>query len=291
LKLLVGLMWLLHWLPLPVLGRFGKLVGSVLFASLRTRRRIALINLRLCMPELSEAARVDLARRHFQAYSRSVWERAILWWAPAARLRRLIQVDAPGVPLAQIAAGPTILLCPHFVCLDVAGAAVMLESSLCSIYVPQKNSAFDAVLRRGRSRFRPVQLFSRKEGIKPIIRAMRDGLPYFMLPDMDFGDKDAPFVPFFGVPAATLTAPGRIASATGAAVIPVVATFLPDYAGWRVRFYPAWDDYPGDDLAASARRMNAFIEDRVREAPAEYFWTHKRFKTRPAGEDSPYSKS
>jgi len=289
-KLLLGLMWLLHWLPLPVLGRFGAAVGSLLFLLLRSRRHIALTNLRLAMPELSEAERVVLARRHFQSYSRSVWERAILWWAPEARLRRLIQVE-PGVPLAQIQAGPTILLCPHFVCLDVAGVAVMLETSLCSIYVQQKNAAFDEVLRRGRSRFRPVQLFSRKEGVKPIIRAMREHLPYFMLPDMDFGDKDAQFVPFFGVQAATLTAPGRIAAATGAAVIPVVATFLPNYAGWKVRFYPAWENFPGDDMVESARRMNAFIEERVREAPAEYFWTHKRFKTRPEGEPSVYAKS
>jgi KDO2-lipid IV(A) lauroyltransferase len=287
-RLLLILMWLLHWLPLPLLGRFGEAVGAILFTVLRKRRHIALTNLRMCMPELSEGERVTLARRHFQAYSRSVWERAILWWASPARLRRLIQVE-PGVPLATIAAGPTILLCPHFVCLDVAGVAVMLESSLCSIYVQQKNSAFDAVLRQGRSRFRPVQLFSRKEGVKPIIRAMREGLPYFMLPDMDFGDKDAQFVPFFGIPAATLTAPGRIAAATGAQVVPVVATFLPAYRGWQVRFYPAWDNYPGEDMVAAARRMNAFIEDRVAEAPAEYFWTHKRFKTRPQGEASLYA--
>ena len=287
-RVLLGLMWLLHWLPLPLLGRFGDFVGSLLFVVLGKRRRIALANLRACMPELTEQERVRLARAHFQAYSRSVWERAILWWASPARLRRLIQVE-PGVPLEQIAAGPTILLCPHFVSLDVAGVAVMLESSLCSIYVAQKNEAFDTVLRQGRSRFRPVQLFSRKEGVKPIIRAMRDGLPYFMLPDMDFGDKDAAFVPFFGIPAATLTAPGRIAAATGAAVIPVVATFLPNYAGWRVKFYPAWENYPGEDMVDSARRMNAFIEARVREAPAEYFWTHKRFKTRPEGEASLYT--
>ena len=288
-RFLLGLMWLLHWLPLPLLGRFGSGIGSLLFLLLKKRRHIALTNLRLCMPELSEQQRVALARQHFQSYSRSVWERAILWWASEARLRRLIRVE-PGVPLAQLQAGPVILLCPHFVSLDVAGVAVMLESSLCSMYVAQKNKVFDAVLRRGRSRFRPVQLVSRKEGIKPIIRAMREHLPYFMLPDMDFGAKDAEFVPFFGIPAATLTAPGRIAATTGAAVIPVVATFLPGYAGWKVTFYPAWENFPGDDMAAAARRMNAFIEERVREAPAEYFWTHKRFKTRPEGEPSPYSR-
>lgn len=293
-RLLLGLMWLLHWLPLPVLGRFGTAVGSALFLLLKKRRHIALTNLRLCMPELTEQARVTLARQHFQSYSRSVWERAILWWAPEARLRRLITLETP-MPLAQwqheLQQRPTILLCPHFVCLDVAGVAVMFESSLCSIYVAQKNKVFDDVLRRGRSRFRPVQLFSRKEGVKPIMRAMRDKLPYFMLPDMDFGAKDAQFVPFFGIPAATLTAPGRIAAATGAVVVPVIATFLPNYGGWRVKFYPAWEDYPGPDMAAAARRMNAFIEERVREAPAEYFWTHKRFKTRPDGEPSPYQVS
>jgi len=289
-RFLLGLMWRLPWLPLPVLGRFGTAVGSLLFMVLGKRRRIALINLRLAMPELSEAERVRLARQHFQSYSRSVWERAILWWAPEARLRRLIRIE-PRVPLDQIQSGPTILLCPHFVCLDVAGVAVMLETTLCSIYVAQKNKAFDEILRKGRSRFRPVQLFSRKEGVKPIIRAMREKLPYFMLPDMDFGAKDAEFVPFFGIPAATLTAPGRIASATGAAVIPVVATFLPNYQGWKVTFYPAWDNYPGEDMVAAARRMNAFIEERVREAPAEYFWTHKRYKTRPEGEPSFYAKA
>ena len=289
-RLLLVLMWLLHWLPLPLLGRLGTGVGSLLYVVMKPRRHITQTNLRLSMPELDEGERNTLARSHFQYYARSVLERGVLWWGSTARLKRLIQVE-PGVPLDQIASGPTILLCPHFVCLDVAGVAVMLESSLCSIYTAQRDPVFDGALRRGRTRFRPIELVSRAAGIKPIIRAMRRGLPYFMLPDLDFGARDALFVPFFGVPAATLTAPARIAAATGAKVIPVVATFLPGYRGWKVRFFPAWDDYPGDDLAVSARRMNAFIEDRVREAPGEYFWAHKRFKTRPPSVPDVYDAS
>ncbi|SFL73859.1 lipid A biosynthesis acyltransferase [Rugamonas rubra] len=289
-KLMLGLMWLLHWLPLPLLGRFGDLVGAILFALLRARRHIALTNLRLCLPELDEAARVRLARQHFQAYSRSVWERGVLWWASEARLRRLITVEPGEVPVAAMTEKPTILLCPHFVCLDVAGVAIAMQASASSMYVQQKNAAFDKVLRRGRSRFKPVRLFTRQDGIKPILRALRDKLPYFMLPDMDFGEKDAAFVPFFGVEAATLTATARIAASTGAQVMPVIATFLPNYRGWRVKFYPVWDNYPGEDMVAATRRMNEFIEERVREAPAEYFWTHKRFKTRPAGQSSLYAK-
>jgi KDO2-lipid IV(A) lauroyltransferase len=159
------------------------------------------------------------------------------------------------------------------------------------MYVQQKNATFDKVLRAGRARFKPVKLFTRQDGIKPILRALRDKLPYFMLPDMDFGEKDAEFVPFFGIQAATLTATARIAATTGAQVMPVIATFLPDYRGYRVKFYPVWDNYPGPDMVAATRRMNEFIEERVREAPSEYFWTHKRFKTRPNGEPSLYKRS
>ncbi|TYQ12145.1 UNVERIFIED_ORG: KDO2-lipid IV(A) lauroyltransferase [Zoogloea ramigera] len=289
-KLVLGLMWLLHWLPLPVLGRFGKFTGSLLFILLRARREITLTNLRLCMPELTEAERVTLARQHFQAYARSIWERGILWWASEARLNRLITVEPGPVPVAEMTAKPTILLCPHFVCLDVAGASIAMVASASSMYVTQKNAAFDQVLRAGRARFKPVKLFTRQDGIKPILRALRDKLPYFMLPDMDFGEKDAEFVPFFGIDAATLTATARIAATTGAQVMPVIATFLPNYQGWRVKFYPVWDNYPGPDMVAATRRMNEFIEERVREAPAEYFWTHKRFKTRPNGEPSLYPR-
>lgn len=281
-RLLLGVIWLLHWLPLPILGRLGEVLGSLLYWAIPKRRRIALTNLALCLPHLTEEERRSLARRHFQMYSRSILERGILWWAPESRLRKLIHIE-PKLPVEEIQSGPTILLCPHFVCLDVAGAAVAMDVSASSVYMEQRNKVADAALRRGRSRFKPVKLLSRAEGIKPILRSMREGLPYFMLPDLDFGLKDAEFVPFFGVPAATLTAPARIAAATGAKVIPVIATFLPDYRGWKVKFYPPVPDYPGPDLLAATRRMNAFIEDRVRDTPAEYLWTHKRFKTRPPG--------
>ena len=171
------------------------------------------------------------------------------------------------------------------------GGAVLLESPLCSIYTRQRNPVFDEALRKGRSRFSPIQLFARGDGVKPIIRALRQHIPFFMLPDMDFGARDAAFVPFFGHLAATLTAPARIAASTQAQVVPVVARFLPSYRGWQVEFYPAWENYPGDDIIAATRHMNAFIEQRILEAPEEYFWSHKRFKTRPPGMPSLYQRA
>jgi KDO2-lipid IV(A) lauroyltransferase len=286
-KLVLVFMWLLHWLPLSILGRLGEALGSLLFKLIKSRRHITLTNLRLCLPQLSEEERIAIAKRHFQVYVRSVLERSILWWASERRLRKLIHVE-PSVPMDLITAGPTILLCPHFVSLDVAGIALSLESPVCSIYTEQRNKVFDEALRKGRLRFNKIKLFSRAEGIKPIIRAMREPTPFFMLPDMDFGPKDAEFVPFFGIKAATLTAAPRIAAATKAKVIPVIATILPNYQGWKVSFHPPWENYPGDDMVEATRFMNSFIEKEIMKAPAEYFWAHRRFKTRPEGEASVY---
>ncbi len=289
-RLLLALMWLLHWLPLPILGRIGKAVGSLLFVFMRKRRHITLTNLQLCLPHLSRTERLHLARSHFQYFARSVLERSILWWAPPARLSRLIQVVSP-VPIQDMMNRPTIFLCPHFVCLEVAGVAITMQAPACSIYTKQRNKIFDAALRKGRLRFTPDEnnLLSREAGVKPIIRAMKSGRAFLMLPDMDFGVRDSIFTPFFGIPAATLTSPARLTTATDGQIIPVVTRFLPAYQGWQVIFYPPWENYPGTDINAATRRMNAFIEERVLESPAEYFWSHKRFKTRPEGEKNVYA--
>lgn len=289
-RLLLALMWCLHWLPLPILGRIGVGIGSLLFVFMRKRRHITLTNLQLCMPQLTPAERLQLARSHFQYFARSVLERSILWWASPARLTRLIQVVSQ-VPIQQMMNRPTIFLCPHFVCLEVAGVAITMRAPACSIYTKQRNKIFDAALRKGRLRFTPDEknLLSREAGVKPIIRAMKSGRAFLMLPDMDFGVRDSIFTPFFGIPAATLTSPARLVAATDGQIIPVVTRFLPDYQGWQVIFYPSWENYPSSDINAATLRMNAFIEERVLESPAEYFWSHKRFKTRPDGERNFYT--
>jgi KDO2-lipid IV(A) lauroyltransferase len=132
------------------------------------------------------------------------------------------------------------------------------------------------------------ELFSRHHGVRSVVKAIRRGLPFYYLPDMDFGARDSIFVPFFGVPAATVTGLSRIARMAGAVVVPVVTRQLPGAGGYRVRFFPAWRDFPSGDLERDARRMNDFIEERVLEMPEQYFWLHKRFKTRPAGEAKYY---
>ncbi|HMO44547.1 MAG TPA: lipid A biosynthesis acyltransferase [Rubrivivax sp.] len=289
-RALLALLWLLHWLPLGVQAALGGALGRVFYTLARTRRRVAARNVMLCLPELSALQRRELLRRHFRWLGRSAVERALLWYASPARLKRLIHVEGD-VKLAERSRRPVMWLVPHFLALDVAGVATQLFQSrpVVSIYQAQSHPVFDAAMRRGRSRFGRGALFARQDTVRPLLRAIRAGHAFFNLPDMDFGMKDAAFVPFFGVPAATLLAPSRMARALDMVVQPVVAQMLPGGRGWRVHFLPPWRDWPTGDPLADARRMNEWIEAMVRTDPAQYLWVHRRFKSRPEGEVDRYA--
>ena len=285
----LGVLWLLHWLPLRLQAWIGSALGTLLYALAAQRRRIATRNIELCLPELDAPARAQLVRRHFRWLGRSLLERGVLWYAPRERIQRAIEVEGD-VHLAERAPGPVMWLVPHFMALEVAAAAVQLFQTRrgATVYQAQSNAVFDAAVRQGRQRFGGSELFTRQDSAKPLIRAIREqGLGFFNLPDMDFGIKDAAFVPFFGVPAATLLAPSRMAKMLGMTVQPVIAEMLPA-GGWRVRFLPPLPDWPSDDALADTLRMNRWIEVEVRRNPAQYLWVHKRFKTRPAGEGPLY---
>jgi KDO2-lipid IV(A) lauroyltransferase len=282
-------LWLFHWLPLGVQAAFGRALGRVLYHLAASRRKVALRNVELCLPHLPPAEREALVREHFGWLTRSLLERGLLWYASPARLKRLIHVEGD-VGLAERSERPVMWLVPHFMAIDVAGVSTQLFQTrqVGSIYQAQSNPVFDAALLRGRLRFDQGKVFSRQEGALPLVRAIRRGFAFFNLPDMDFGRRDAAFVPFFGVPAATLLAPSRMARSLGMVVQPVVAETLPGGAGYRIRYLDPWTDWPTDDAEADARRMNAWIETEIRRNPAQYLWAHKRFKTRPEGEPSLY---
>jgi KDO2-lipid IV(A) lauroyltransferase len=274
-RILLGVLWLLHLLPLAVQAAIGRGIGSLLYALARSRRRIALRNLELCFPEKSAAEREALAREHFKWLGRSLLERGLLWWASPERLKRLIHVEGD-VTLAERSERPVMWLVPHFLSLDVAGVSVLLYQKRkgISIYQAQSNAVMDAVIRRGRLRLGNAEIFPRDDSAKALLRAIRRGDAFFNLPDMDFGERDAAFVPFFGVEAATLLAPSRLARALNMVVQPVLAIALPDF--------------PSDDPLADTAAMNRWIEQQIRAHPAQYLWVHKRFKTRPRGQPSLY---
>lgn len=288
-RALLALVWLLHLLPLSLQAAMGRGLGRVMHALAHGRRRVALRNVELCLPELGTAERQALVREHFQWLARSLLERAVLWYASPERLKRLIQVEGD-VHLAETSERPVMWLVPHFLAVDVAGAATQLFQTrmVCNVYTAQSNPVLDRALKHGRGRFGRAEMFTRQQSALPLVRAIKRGSAFFNPSDMDFGLRDAAFVPFFGQQAATLLAPSRLARSLGMRVQPVVAETLPGGQGWRVRFLPPWEHWPTDDAEADAAAMNRWIESEIRRCPAQYLWVHKRFKTRPPGSPSLY---
>ena len=282
---LVGFLWLLHWLPLHVLRGLGWVLGRVLFVLGRERREVALINLRLCFPEKTEAEREVLARKHFVVFSRAVLDRTLGWWASKERIERVVRIS--GVEnLTDPEGKPVILLSPHFVGLDAGASRISMCVVGCSVYSNQTNPVLNKLLYDGRKRFNDTLLLSRQDGMRRIVKALKDGYPFYYLPDMDFGPRDSIFVPFFGIQTATIPAVSRLVRMTGAKVVACITRQVPD--GYEVEVMPAWENFPGESVEADTAYVNRFIESQVLRMPEQYFWLHKRFKTRPAGEQRFY---
>lgn len=279
-RLVFFLMWLIHRLPFRALARIGDTAGVALFWLIPERRRVTRINLEKCFPDMPPGEREKLARGAFRAFCRGFVDRSVLWWGSPERIRRLVRLE--GLEHLDAAGPRVVVLAPHFAGLDHAGIRLSMERNLSSLYSHQKDPLLDRLLLRSRTRFRP-HIVSRQQGLRKVLRWINEGIPFYYLPDLDFGRKGSIFVPFFGVPAATARGLPYIARSTGARVVPCVARMRPE-GGYVVQLYPAWTDYPSGDEMADARRMMAFIEERVREMPEQYHWLHKRFKTRPEGE-------
>ncbi len=286
-RLGVFLLWLIHFLPYRVQGLIGDGLGVLLHLFAHTRRHIATVNLRLCFPDMPKAERARMVRQNVQFFTRSVIERGILWWGSRARLQKLIRVE--GREHFDNALGqPLILLTAHFVGLDAGGSWIIQNANAVSVYARQKNRFLGKIILEKRGRFGRQLLYARQEGLRPVVKALRAGYPFYYFTDQDFSTKDSLFVPFFGIPTATLATLPRLVGMAGAKVVPCMTRMLPDYQGYEVRFYPAWENYPTDDAMADTRRMNEFIEQRVLEMPEQYFWLHRRFKTRPDGGENFY---
>jgi KDO2-lipid IV(A) lauroyltransferase len=282
-RIIFGLMWLLRFLPYPIISIVGTATGTIVYWLIAERRRVTRVNLEKCFPQMKSNEREVLARAHFRAFCRSFVDRAVLWWSPRARIERLVRIQ--GLEhLKALNGAPAILFAPHFVGLDAGLTRLTCEANLVVMYANQKEPKFGELLRLGRTRFGDQRLVARQEGIRPTLAAMREGRPFYYLPDQDYGPRDTLFVAFFGVSAATVPGLSRISRVAGARVLPCVTQLLPGGQGYVLRIDAPWDNFPTQDLAADTRRMNEYIERRVLEMPEQYFWMHKRFKTRPEGE-------
>lgn len=282
------ILWILHFLPRRILSVFGQAMGLLFLLLSSDRRYVVTKNLDLCFPHLSSAERTSLRLKHFLSLGRALSDCSIAWWSQPSSIKKLAIIEGQEILDQALSEGPVIVLAPHFVGLEILGIRLSIEKHAQTMYSKQKDPVLDRFLQSRRTRFRETKLISRQDGIKSVIRALKARLPLFFLPDMDFGPRDAVFVPFFGTSAATIDAVPRLAALTKAKVVPVIIRQFGPNEPYKIKFFPTWNNYPSGDLLADTKTMNKFIEDQARTMPEQYYWVHKRFKTRPPGEAKIY---
>jgi KDO2-lipid IV(A) lauroyltransferase len=287
-RLAIGLLKLFALLPYGFVARLGDGLGWLLYQIPSRRRRIVHINLKLCFPEWSGERRKEVAQKHFRHAIRSYLERSVQWFGSAKKLEKLIQLDS-AIDLTDPSLPPTLFLGFHFV--GIEAGSIFLNYSLkrqCgSLYQPMSNPELEEIAKAARARF-GADMASRADSARIVLRWLRERKPVMLGADMDYGARNSTFVPFFGVPTCTLTAVGRLAKVGRAQVVPFIGEVLPNYKGYRLKVFKPWENYPTGDDDADARRMNAFLEEQIASMPEQYYWVHKRFKTRPPGMPSVY---
>ncbi|MDP3618046.1 MAG: lipid A biosynthesis acyltransferase [Rhodoferax sp.] len=274
-------MHLLAHLPLAWVRALGCALGCVLYLLAVPRRRVAQTNLRLCFPDRSMRQIRALTLRTFVHFAQAWLDRGWLWHGAAEVVRRRLTLS--GAVNELRGEQPTVIFAPHFVGLDAGWTALtqQLSRHFTTIYTDQSDKVVDAWILAGRQRFGSARLFGRVEGVKTIVAALRVGDPLYLLPDMNFGPEESVFVPFYGVPAATVPSLSRFARLGRAKVVPVLTRMT--RGGYEVQIMPSWTGFPSDDAVADTALMNRRLESYIATMPDQYFWVHKRFKDRPPG--------
>jgi len=285
--LLFGFMRLLTLMPYSWQMAVGKLIGSLAYRFARGRRRIAEVNISLCFADVDAMQAGELVRAHFLSLGSGIVETALCWWGRQSQLQaKRCLVGAQHLQQALAQGKGVILLSAHFTTLELGGRLLALDTPFHVLYRQHKNPLFETVMRRARRR-RFDKAIPRND-TRALLASLKDNMPVWYAPDQNHGGAQSVFVPFFGLPASTLTTTSRLARVSGAAVVPFFQMRLPNNEGYLLALCPPLDGFPGEDPKTDAARINRLLEDVIREMPEQYLWVHRRFKTRPAGEPYPY---
>ena len=282
----LGLMLVLRFLPLPLLRGLGWVLGKVLWLTASKRRKVVLTNLALCFPEAGAKEQRRMGMAHMVVFAQAWLDRAWLWHGSpglvASRLHMVGEVQA-----LQQGKG-AVIFAPHFVGLDAGWTALclLMQRRFTTIYTPQRSAAIDEWVLQGRQRFGQLRLFRREDGFKAIVSTLRQGDLLYLLPDMNFRLEESIFVPFYGLAAATVTTLPRLSRLGQVPVVPVTTRLTA--SGYEVQVHPAWTDYPTEDVQADTALMNQRLQTWIDTMPTQYYWVHKRFKSRPNDEASLY---
>ncbi|MBT8574062.1 lipid A biosynthesis acyltransferase [Polynucleobacter paneuropaeus] len=289
--LALNLLRLFAFLPYRLTIQIGYGLGWLAAHIPNERAKVVKTNLRLCFPNLSESEIDAMALEHWKLFGRSVLERSRIWLGSDKQITDIVSIES------EITLGdrkPRLLINPHFVGLE---GGFMALSALASkhdwprgagLYQNMKNPFFNQKMIEWRNRFGGKSI-ERQSRLRDLIREIQTGNFIFIAPDIDLGPKDSVFVPFFGIPTNTITSVSRLAKLSGTEVCLMTTTLNPDRNGYTCHIGAALPNFPSDDVEKDTARLNRYIEELVRERPAEYYWVHKRFKHRPPGEPNLYS--
>lgn len=285
----VGLLRLFASMPYGVQLFIGRRLGDLMFGLLPRRRQIARRNLELCFPELEANARHRILRKCFQSTGISLMETAFSWWGSETRLQNLYRLEGEEHLQSALQQGKGVLLLGgHYTTLEISGRFLAFHTNdLQPIYKPVRNRLFNALMVASRSRLFDKLLANRD--FRTILRSLKDNKVVWYAPDQDFSHGKFVFAPFMGISATTLTMTSRLAASSGAPVLPFYSQRLPGSEGYLIKLLPPLQNFPSSDDVADSTRINKTIEQQVRNAPEQYLWLHRRFKTRPPGEEDIYS--
>ena len=279
---------LLAILPWFIQHRLAKLHGHAAFKGLKSRRKTTVRNLEICFPEWN-AEQVQLRTRQvFVDQMLGVFETLNAWYCPTWFNGRISIEGLEHIEKARAEGKGALLLGTHSTLLDAGGYACAQYFDPDVVYRPQNNPLLDMLIYRCRATIYTHQIDH--DDMRGLIRHLKNGRAIWYSPDQDFGLKQGVMAPFFGTPAATVTAHRRLLKMTKAEAIPLYFYRDGDIANpqYKILIEPALDHMPSDDEVADATRVNLIIEHQLRIAPTQYMWFHRRFKTRPDGFDKIY---
>lgn len=283
----LAVLWLLNRLPWRWQIHLGRLLGRVLYWLSPRRRHVTEVNIRLCFPELDPPAQARMVKAVFANNGIGLFETAMAWWTPLQQLRGHVTLKGREHLEAALAQGKgVILLGAHFSTLDLGGLLFSDYYPVDAMYRRHNNPLLEAIITRHRLRYFGQAI--ERSDIRSVIRSLRRNRIVWYAPDQDFGMKQSVFAPFFGVPAATITATTRMVKLNDSPILMLAQHRLPDDSGYELELFPIIQPFPTGDDAADAARINAEIERAIRKDPAQYMWVHRRFKTHPKGKNYLY---
>lgn len=276
----LGLFRLATGLPWPVRRALARVLGGFVYHVIPIRRHVVFVNLRLCFPEKSDAEIRAIARAHYHSLALGLFETCAGWWSDARDLPRHRLTGGEHLAPAIANGKGVVLLTAHFTTLEICARLMSEKFALAVLYRDPNNPVLAAQMRRQRERHAILAVHF--DDLKGLIRALRSGHAIWYAPDQGKRTRLTEILPFFGVPAITNTATGKLAEMTGAPVVPYFARREPD-SSYTLTILPPLENFPTGDPSADAIRINQLIEQHVRLAPEQYLWVHKRFKARGPG--------